>query len=111
MNELRRRVVDRSRRANGSPPVVVLTLQNVLQYVNKATVAEITTKGKEYPIEIAIDRKANLPKASFVQADNVQTVPKQRLDRYVGTLGPATMRESSSKVILALELVSATDEK
>jgi mRNA interferase MazF len=94
----------------GRRPVVVLTRQNVLQYVNKVTVAEITTKGKGYPTEIDIDQKANLAKSSFVQADNVHTVPKQRLDKYVGTLDTETMREVSRKVILALELESAIDE-
>lgn len=94
----------------GRRPVVVLTRQNVLQYVNKVTVAEITTKGKGYPTEIDIDQKANLPKSSFVQADNVHTVPKQRLDKYVGTLDTETMREVSRKVILALQLESAIDE-
>jgi mRNA-degrading endonuclease toxin of MazEF toxin-antitoxin module len=43
-----------------------------------------------------------------VQADNVHTVPKQKLDRYVGSLDPETMREVSRKVILALELESFT---
>lgn len=90
----------------GRRPVVVLTRQNVLQYVNKVTVAEITTKGKGYPTEIDIDQKANLPKSSFVQADNVHTVPKQKLARYVGTLDRETMREISRKVVLALELES-----
>lgn len=94
----------------GRRPVVVLTRQNVLQFVNRVTVAEITTKGKGYPTEIDIDQKANLPKPSFVQADNVHTVPKQRLDRYVGTLDPEAMWEVSRKVVLALELERVTDE-
>ena len=98
-------LIDLGRRI-GRRPVVVLTRQNVLQYVNKVTVAEITTKGKGYPTEIDIDQQANLPKSSFIQADNVHTVPKQRLDKYVGTLDPETMREVSKKVILALELES-----
>jgi mRNA interferase MazF len=94
----------------GRRPVVVVTRQNVLQYVNKVTVVEITTKGKGYPTEIDIDQKANLPKSSFVQADNVHTVPKQRLDKYVGTLDPEIMREVSRKVILALGLENSAYE-
>ncbi len=94
----------------GRRPVVVLTRQHVLQYVNKVTVAEINTKGKGYPTEIDIDQKANLPKSSFVQAHNVHTVPKQRLDKYDGTLDPETMQEVSRKVILALELENSAYE-
>jgi mRNA-degrading endonuclease toxin of MazEF toxin-antitoxin module len=92
----------------GRRPVLVLTRQNVLQYVNKVTVVEVTTKGKGYPTETDIDQKANLPRSSFVQADNLHTVPKQRLFKYVGTLDPGTMREVSKKVILALELEGAS---
>jgi mRNA interferase MazF len=88
----------------GPRPVVVLTRQNVLEHLNKVTVAEITTKGKGYPTEVDIDQKANLRLPSFVQADNVHTVPKHRLSKYVGTLDPVTMLEVSRKVVLALEL-------
>ena len=54
----------------GNRPVVVLTRQNVLDYLNKVTVAEITTRGKGYPTEIYVGQKANLPKPSLVQAGN-----------------------------------------
>ncbi len=94
----------------GRRPVVILTRQNVLQFVNKVTVAEITTRGKGYPTEIAIDHKANLPKSSFVHADDLHTVPKQRLEKYVGTLDSGILREVSRKVVLALELETAIDE-
>jgi len=90
----------------GTRPVVILTRQNVLKYVNKVIVAEITTRGKGYPTEVFIDQKANLPKPSFIQADNLHTVPKARLKKYLGTLDEATMIEVSQKVIMALELES-----
>lgn len=91
----------------GRRPVLVLTRQNVLAFVNKVTVAEITTRGKGYPTEIDIDQKANLRKPSFVQADNLHTVPKDRLEKYIGTLDPETLREVSRKIVLALELESS----
>ena len=90
----------------GTRPVVVLTRQNVLEYLNKVTIAEITTKGKGYPTEVFINQKANLPKPSFVQSDNIHTVAKKRLQKYVGTLDSATMLEVSRKVVLALGLES-----
>ena len=90
----------------GIRPIVVLTRQNVLQYLNKVTVAEITTKGKGYPTEVFIGQKANLQESSFVQADNLHTVPQQKLEKYLGTLDKQTMLEVSRKVVLALELES-----
>ena len=94
----------------GTRPVVVLTRQNVLEYLNKVTVAEITTRGKGYPTEVYIDQKANLSKPSFIQADNLHTVPKDVLEKYIGTLDSQTMQEVSQKVVLALELESCMYE-
>jgi mRNA interferase MazF len=88
----------------GKRPVVILTRQNILEYLNKVTVVEITTKGKGYPTEVYIDQKANLPKPSFVQTDNLHTISKERLEKYVGTLDADIMREVSQKVAMALQL-------
>jgi len=88
----------------GRRPVVILTRQAVLEYLNKVTVAEITTQGKGYPTEVFIGDMGNLPSPSFIQADNIHTVPTQRLVKYSGTLDEATMRKTSRKVILALRL-------
>ena len=90
----------------GARPAVILTRQNVVPYLNKVTVAEVTTEGKGYPTEILVGQKANLPKPSFVQTDNIHTVPKERLAKYVGTLDSETMMEVSRKVVLALGLES-----
>lgn len=63
---------------SGKRPALVLTRQGVIAHLNKVTVAEITSVGKGYPTEVAIGRKGNLQKESFVQLDNIQTVAKGR---------------------------------
>lgn len=92
---------------SGKRPVVVLTRSAVLAHLNKVTVAEITTQGKGYPTEVDIDQQANLARPSFVQLDNIQTIPKQRLEKYLGTLDEATLRIIGQKIILALNLEDA----
>ncbi len=91
----------------GKRPAVILTRSGVIPYVNKLTVAEITSHGKGYPTEVDIDQKANLPKHSFVQLDNLQTVSKHRFEKFIGTLDDPTMKMVSEKVILALNLEDA----
>ena len=91
----------------GIRPVLVLTRQNVLKYLNKVSVAEITAQGKGYPTEVFINQKGNLTKPSFVQADNLHTVSKRRLKKFLGALDSETMLEVSQKVVLALELENA----
>jgi len=90
--------------AAGRRPALILTRQAVIAHVNKVTVAEITSRGKGYPTEIPLGQKANLSKESFVQLDNVQTVAKERLVKYLGSLDAATMRLVGRKLILALGL-------
>ena len=65
---------------------------------------EITSIAKGYPTEVAIGQKANLPKDSYVQLDNIQTVSKDRFSRYIGALDSVTMKIIGRKLILALGL-------
>jgi len=88
----------------GKRPVVILTRSAVIPHLNKVTVAEITTQGKGYPTEVDIDQQANLARHSFVQLDNVQTIAKTRLEKYIDTLDEATMKVIGQKVVLALNL-------
>jgi mRNA-degrading endonuclease toxin of MazEF toxin-antitoxin module len=79
-----------------------MTRQAVIPYLNKVTVIEITSMVKGYPTEVPLGRLANLPKDSYAQADNLQTVPKTRFVKYLGALDAETMREVGRKTILAL---------
>ena|SRR5207244_1259890 len=62
----------------GRRPALIITRQGVISHLNKLTVAEIMSSAKGYPTEVAIGHKANLPKESYVQLDNIQTVSKAR---------------------------------
>ena len=57
-----------------------------------------------------IDQKANLPKPSFVQADNIHTIPKKMLEKFIGTLDSDTILEISRRLVLALEMESCMAE-
>jgi mRNA-degrading endonuclease toxin of MazEF toxin-antitoxin module len=89
---------------SGRRPALIITRQGVIPHLNKLTVVEITSAGKGYPTEVAIGQKANLPKESYVQLDNIQTVSKARFVKYVGALDANTMRIVGRKLILALGL-------
>ena len=88
----------------GRRPALVLTRQGVIAHLNKITVAEITSRGKGYPTEVALGQKANLSRESFVQLDNIQTVAKTRFVKYLGTLDEPTMRRVGRTLVLALGL-------
>jgi len=88
----------------GRRPALIVTRQGVISHLNKLTVAEITSVGKGYPTEVSIGDRANLPKESYVELDNIQTVSKDRFVKYVGSLDAATMQTIGRKLILALGL-------
>jgi mRNA-degrading endonuclease toxin of MazEF toxin-antitoxin module len=88
----------------GRRPGLIITRQAVIPHLNKLTVAEITSTGKGYPTEVAIGQKANLPKESYVELDNIQTVPKDHFVKYVGALDAPTMKTIGRKLVLALGL-------
>lgn len=88
----------------GRRPALIITRQGVISHVSKLTIAEITSVGKGYPTEVSIGQKANLPKDSYVQLDNIQTVSKVRFVKYLGSLDTATMHIVGRTLILALGL-------
>ena len=91
----------------GRRPALIITRQGVISHLDKLTVAEITSVGKGYPTEVAVGQKANLPRESYVQLDNIQTVAKDRFVKYLGSLDGATMRIVGRRLILALGLEDA----
>ena len=88
----------------GRRPALIITRQGIIAHVNKLTVTEISSIGKGYPTEVALGHQANLPKESYVQLDNIQTISKDRFLKYLGSLDAATMRTVGRKLILALGL-------
>ena len=91
----------------GRRPALIITRQGVISHLDKLTVAEITSVGKGYPTEVAVGQKANLPRESYVQLDNTQTVAKDRFVKYLGSLDAATMRIVGRRLLLALGLEDA----
>ena len=88
----------------GRRPGLIITRQGVIPHLNKLAVAEITSAGKGYPTEVGIGQKANLPKESYVQLDNIQTVSKNQFVKDIGALDATTMKTIGRKLVLALGL-------
>ncbi len=88
----------------GKRPVLILTRSGVISYLSKVVVAEITSQGKGYPTQISIGQVGNLRKPSFVSAESLHTLPKDRLLKYLGELTPALLKAVNQAVIFALDL-------
>jgi mRNA interferase MazF len=82
-------------------PVLVLTRPEVIPLLHTVMVAPITVTRRGLPSEVAVGVEEGLKHDSAVNLDHVQTVERSRLTSYVGTLGPARMREVCRALAIA----------
>lgn len=69
-------------------PALLLTRPEALRFLNRVTVAPITSTVRGIAVEIPVGREHGLTHASVVNFDNITTVDRQRLGARIGLLGP-----------------------
>ncbi len=74
-------------------PVLVLTRSSLLETLHTVTVAAITSTLRGSPTEVHLGVEEGLKNVSCVNLANVFTVPQDRLETYVGTVGIERVRE------------------
>ena len=74
-------------------PVVVLTRQQVIGLLRTVMVAPVTSTIRGAPSEVVVGVGEGLKFDSAINLDHVQTVRKERLRTFVGSLGQDKMRE------------------
>lgn len=97
--QLRFRAPDKRR------PVVVLSRQVLLDLLHTATVVPVTRTHHGSPTEVELGTEDGLKTASCANLANVQTVRKQDLVRFVGTVRNSKMTE----ICRALAIASGCD--
>lgn len=68
-------------------PVLVLTRQEVIGMLRTVMVAPITATIYGAPSEVIVGLEEGLKKKSAINLDHIQTVDKDRLKRFVGSVG------------------------
>jgi mRNA interferase MazF len=74
-------------------PVLVLTRDSALNYLNKVTVAPVTSTIREVPSEVILDTEDGMKGRYAVNLHNAVTVAQTRLGRRVTILSASRMRE------------------
>jgi mRNA interferase MazF len=74
-------------------PVVVLSRQEVIPLLHTVMVAPITSVRRGAPSEVALGVEEGLKHESAANLDHVQTIERERLVTFVGTVGPDKMRQ------------------
>ncbi len=86
-------------------PVIVVSNNNNNRYAGTITILPITSQNleKNYPFEVLLSKRTgNLPKDSKVKADQIRTLDRKRLVKYIGNLNESVMEQINSAIKIHL---------
>jgi len=86
---------------NKRRPVVILTRDSALDYLNEVMIAPITSTVRDIPTEVVLDVEDGMPQTCAINLDHVQTVPKERLGALIATLQAARMVDVRDALLFA----------
>lgn len=78
---------------NKQRPVLFLTRTDSIPILNTVTVAEITTTIRNNATEVWLDASDGMTSECVVNLINIQTIPKNKLGKYITHLSERKMRE------------------
>ena len=83
-------------------PVLVLTRDSIIPYLNEVTIAPVTSVIRGIPTEVPVGPAEGLARESVVNLDHLQTVAKSRLKTFLGSASEEKMREIMAALLFAL---------
>lgn len=83
-------------------PVLILTRDSIIDYLNEVTIAPITRTIRDIPTEVMLTEADGVPAECAVNCDHLQTVAKARVGALITTLPAARMAELGPAVRFAL---------
>ncbi len=83
-------------------PVLILTRQSALAFLNQATIAPVTSTIRDIPSEVALTEADGVPRPCAVNCDHVQTVSAARIGALITTLSSDRMNEVRAALLFAL---------
>ena len=83
-------------------PVLLLTRDSVLEYLNEVTIAPITSTIRDIPSEVLLTPEDGMQRDCAIVLDRLQTVSKSKLGALITVLAPDRMAEVRSALLFAL---------
>ena len=74
-------------------PVLVLTRNSALEFLNRVTVAPITSTIRGSPTEVVLGVEDGMKHPSAVNLDHVITVPRAGIGKLIGHVSPARLTD------------------
>ncbi len=89
-------------------PVVVVSNDKNNEFSGTVTILPVTSKNLQriYPFEVFLNQgEANLPKDSKVKADQIRTLDKKRLVKFIGSLNDNQMEKVDKATMIHLSFL------
>jgi len=87
-------------------PVLILTRNSAISFLNALTIAPITTTVRDIPSELFLSPEDGLLTECAANFDNIQTVPRSRIGTLIAFLSAESMEEAKQAINFALGLDS-----
>jgi mRNA interferase MazF len=91
-------------KAAGRRPVVLLSRDEAYQVRNLVTVAPVTTRIRDIPVEVRLGPSDGLPRECAINLDTITTIPKSLLADRITLLSPKKVQTLSEAIKFALDL-------
>lgn len=85
-------------------PVLVLTRDSVLEYLNEVTIAPITSTVRDIPSEVFLSKADGMFRDCAINCDHLQTVSKSKIGSLITSLSLLKLKEVSQSIRFALNL-------
>jgi mRNA interferase MazF len=89
---------------SGVRPVVLLTRDFAIPLLRNVTVVEVTRSARDLPTMVPLGKAEGLLHGCVANCDNLVTIPRAWLRKYLGDLGPAKMAELAAAIRVALDV-------
>lgn len=83
-------------------PVLILTRNSIIEYLNEVTVAPLTRTIRDIPTEVCLTQSDGVPQDCAINCDHLQTVSKGKIGGVITTLSQDKMKELAPAVRFAL---------
>ena len=88
---------------NKRRPVLILTRNSAIGFLRSVTIAPITTTIRNIPTEVHLSQADGIRTECAINLDNIQTVPKAKIDPLITKLSPEQMQAVKQTISFALE--------
>jgi mRNA interferase MazF len=85
-------------------PVVILTRDSILEYLDEVTVAPVTSTIRDIPSEVLLSVQDGMHNDCAINCDHIQTVSKSKIGALITTVSKEKMAAIRNALCFALNL-------